>query len=261
MWGAPLLLLFLPSSLGICGYIPRYDPVRLLAEQNTPYIAQFLDNSRDVSLNYRTKIFPAGSTNRHGRLGNIFSHIPSSQSASVLFSILLVSHDVNCDATLFEAIRYGRAQMGRRQSNLPRYFFLGVGYQAGSLRSFRRSREARRYHQFKVPRQTFAKDFGGRQPQICLSTQKMTNSTGSSRVQTLTFMFNFVLTSDGLQKRSAGQLSTSGNQECRSSGATLEMVAGMHDTRSQLYSFTQDRFSGTELDGFIGKTVSIKNKN
>ena len=55
-----LLFLFVADCWANCGYNPRYDPIRLLAEQNTHYIAEFLDNTNDVDAEYRTKIFPAG---------------------------------------------------------------------------------------------------------------------------------------------------------------------------------------------------------
>ena len=55
-----LLLFFLPCSWATCGYNPRDDPIRLLAEQNTNYIAQFLDNTNDVDAQYRTKVLSAG---------------------------------------------------------------------------------------------------------------------------------------------------------------------------------------------------------
>ena len=55
-----LLILFLPYSWAVCGYNARYDHIRLLAEQNTEYIADFLDNTNDVDMEYRTKVFPAG---------------------------------------------------------------------------------------------------------------------------------------------------------------------------------------------------------
>ena len=60
-----LLLLFLPICQASCGYNPRYDRIRLLAEQNTAYIAHFLDNTNDVDPEYQTKVFSAGEPS-HG---------------------------------------------------------------------------------------------------------------------------------------------------------------------------------------------------
>ena len=61
MWYLGLFLFVLPDCQAICGYNPRYDSKRLLAEQNTHYIAQFLDNTNDVDTEYRTKVSLAGT--------------------------------------------------------------------------------------------------------------------------------------------------------------------------------------------------------
>ena len=59
------LLFFLPFFMSSCGYNARYDSIRLLAEQNTAYIAHFLDNTNDVDPEYQTKVFSAGKSS-HG---------------------------------------------------------------------------------------------------------------------------------------------------------------------------------------------------
>ena len=60
--------------------------------------------------------------------GGVGALIPQSRSGSVLFSLLLVSHDVKCDASLFKRIQNTQTQRRRQQSSRPRFFFLGVGY-------------------------------------------------------------------------------------------------------------------------------------
>ena len=178
------------------------------------------------------------------------------QPGSVLFSLLLVSHNVECDASLLSAIRNGPTWRGRKQSLGPRYFFLGVGFQGKERGDIRASSVLRGYRQFKLPRQSLLHDFGGKRPRLCVTTQKMTPQAGQNRVKILTFMFNFILNSDELQKRTPFQLNTSGNQECKSRSSTLEMLTGMYDTRSELYSFSQRMFFGWEDVGHLGNNLN-----
>ena len=144
------------------------------------------------------------------------------QADSVLFSLLLVSSEVKCDASLFNTIRNRPVRRGSQQSAGARYFFLGVGYKEG--RSGKASTDMVSYRRFQLPRRTLANEFGGKKPKLCVTTQKMTPKTGRNRVKILTFMFNFILNSDKLQRRSLKELNTSGNQECRSRSSTLEML-------------------------------------
>ena len=183
------------------------------------------------------------------------------EPGSVLFSLLLVSHEVKCEASLFNDIRNGPMLRGRHQSAGPRYFFLGIGFKEETSRDFSKSPDIVNYMQFKLPKRTLDDEFGGKQPKLCLTTQKMTPQTGRNRVKILTFMFNFILNSDQLQRRTPFQLSTSGNQECRSRGNTLEMLTRMYDTSSELYSFSQEVFSGREEAGYLGNKLFAQFKN
>ena len=180
------------------------------------------------------------------------SDIRPTEPGSVLFSLLLVSHDVKCEASLFNDIRNG-----------PRFFFLGIGFKEEELRDFSNSPDIVRQadRQFRLPKRTLDDEFGGKQPKLCLTTQKMTPQTGRNRVKILTFMFNFILNSDKLQRRTPFQLSTSGNQECRSRGNTLEMLTRMYDTSSELFSFSQELFSGREEAGYLGNKLFAQFKN
>ena len=135
-----------------------------------------------------------------------------------------------------------------------RFFFLGLGFQDAELEDTKKNQDIRRnVLKFHVPKQTILHEFGGKRPKVCITTQKMTSTTGRNRVKILTFIFNFILNSDNLQRRSPFQLNTSGNQECRSRSSTLEMLTRMYDATGTKYSFLSEHFWGNEQAGYLGK--------
>ena len=197
------------------------------------------------------KHYSAGKLDAHTRLNTI---LPPRLPGSVLFSILLVSPDADCDSSLINTISYRPAHSRGRQSLGPRFFFLGLGFQDAELEDTKKNQDiGRNVLKFHVPKQTILHEFGGKRPKVCITTQKMTSTAGRNRVRILTFIFNFILNSDNLQRRSPLQLNTNGNQECRSRSSTLEMLTRMYDTTGSKYSFLSEHFWGNEQAGYLGK--------
>eukprot|EP00092_Neocalanus_flemingeri_P021626 GFUD01023456.1.p1 GENE.GFUD01023456.1~~GFUD01023456.1.p1 ORF type:complete len:785 (-),score=183.99 GFUD01023456.1:84-2438(-) len=156
----------------VCGFDQGIDSERLIGEQNSMFIFELLDKTRDTTEGYKTRIYDVVTFGRDEQADVMLDTLqcPVDESMPGLLSLFLVPPKHQCNAKTFEDAK--DSQFG--------YYpvFVGVSVEDAIIQEF--ISEAQNFKPF----------YNGQMPKLCGSKVTMNNETAHARVETLTLLFN-----------------------------------------------------------------------
>ena len=217
----------------LCGIDTTIDSERLIAEQNSAYIFDFIDKTEDPTPGYRTEVFDVVVFNKDEKPHRIFQQLPKSLKYWLpgLFTLFLVPPKKQCNRQTFE----DAASEGEG------YYPLAIFTQASS--SFKEAID-----NFITDAKQFKVHYDGNLPKLCGSGMNMKNETAHLRVKVLNFIFN--LASNNQYRKFSVQ------EVCSSAEKTIKTIktSNLFDVDADL-SFKATNLTANEDDQFVKITI------
>lgn len=191
-----------------CGFDPGVDADRLLAEANTAYLFNVIDNTEDVDEFYRTEVFDVISFSQSGEPKQITNENKFNGKTG-LFTLFLVPSRLQCNVLTFkDGVSAGRGYY-------PVFIgFTNVLHETTILDRFKTDAQVFRNHY--LPRNELPKLCGSFTPMLSMSSD-----VAVLRTKSLTQVFNFLYNED----RDAGSFKPSPSTNCRTTIETEQSLA------------------------------------
>jgi len=215
-----------------CGTDPGVDADRLLAEANTAYIFDVIDNTEDVDEFYRTDVFDVISFSHSGEPKQITNE-DKFHGETGLFTLFIVPSRLQCNSLTFkDGVSAGRG-----------YYPVFIGF-TNVLR------ETTILDRFKADAQVLKNHYSPRNelPKLCGSFTPMlpmNSVVAVLRTNSLTQVFNYLYNED----RDAGSFKPSPSSKCRTIVETEQSLATIMN--SDGIHFENTEHLANESDSFL----------
>eukprot|EP00092_Neocalanus_flemingeri_P076146 GFUD01094411.1.p1 GENE.GFUD01094411.1~~GFUD01094411.1.p1 ORF type:complete len:788 (+),score=167.37 GFUD01094411.1:28-2391(+) len=213
----------------VCGFDQGIDSERLIGEQNSMFIFELLDKTRDTTEGYKTRIYDVVTFGRDEQAEVMLDTLqcPVDESMPGLLSLFLVPPKHQCNSRTFEDAK--DSQFG--------YYpvFVGVSVEDAIIQKF--ISEAQNFKPF----------YNGQMPKLCGSKLTLNNETAHARVETVSLLFNI--------KYNAGQtrnLDPTKWKICESVEQSIEAMekSDLFEVDPEM-SFENENQTISETDGFV----------